>query len=146
MFFFYFALKRNRCFAASGLVCHHYHFIRITTNSRCRRHRLYKCSSKKTLHHRLIHLRISFLTSGQLNYPRDDDDEEGQQLGVGEDVLHGRGPLHLENQNIFNIKIFFKAKNTFKIRNSFRIRLLSTDLVTVDEGEDTDADGCQQSE
>ena len=41
---------------------------------------------------------ISFpvpVTSGQLDDPRDDDDEEGQQLGVGEDVLHGRGPLHL---------------------------------------------------
>ena len=35
------------------------------------------------------------VTSGQLDNPCDDDDEEGQQLGVGEDVLHGRGPLHL---------------------------------------------------
>ena len=50
------------------------------------------------------------VTSGQLDDPRDDDDEEGQQLGVGEDVLHGRGPLHLVEWNIFNIRNIFRTR------------------------------------
>ena len=101
-------------------------------------------------------------TSGQLDYPRDDDDEEGQQLGVGEDILYCRGPLHL--QNIFNVRNIFMIRNfsLSKIFSGSEIFLLSkifagseifsvpeivsTDLVTVDEGEDTDTDCCQQSE
>ena len=35
------------------------------------------------------------LTSGQLDDPGDDDDEEGEELGVGEDVLHSGCPLDL---------------------------------------------------
>ena len=51
------------------------------------------------------------LTPSELNDPGADDDEEGEQLGHGEHVLHPGGPL---------------------------------DLVAVDEGQDTDADGRQQ--
>ena len=34
-------------------------------------------------------------TSAKLNKSSDHDDEESQELGVGEDVLNEGGPLHL---------------------------------------------------
>ena len=35
------------------------------------------------------------LTPAQLHHPGDDDDQQGEELGPGEDVLHSRGPLHV---------------------------------------------------
>ena len=70
------------------------------------------------------------LTSGQLDDPGDDDDEEGEELGVGEDVLHSGCPLDLVE--VWRWKIFLWSTGTH--------------LVTVDEGEDTDTARGQQSE
>ena len=43
----------------------------------------------------VLEVEVLGLAAAELDQPGPDDDEEGEQLGVGEHVLHRRGPLHV---------------------------------------------------
>lgn len=43
--------------------------------------------------------RVTRLTPTQLHKPRDDDDDEGSHLGIGENVLHAGPPFHVGRVN-----------------------------------------------